>query len=77
VTAVDPRRLSYAAGRVLVPIRDAADREVRRLRREIAAPWREGREGVAAETGRWIGVTLAAGAFLFGVAAAWVATRRD
>lgn len=69
--------LSEAAGRLLRPVRAAAEREVRRARHELAAPWREGAEGPAAETGRWIGVALAAGAFLFGVLAAVQVTRGD
>lgn len=47
------------------------------LKRRMAAPWREGREGPAAEAGRWIGVGLAVGAFVAGVAAALYAARRE
>lgn len=65
------------AGRLLRPVSRVAGREVRRARRELSAPWREGAEGAAAETGRWIGVGLALGAFLFGVVAALQATRGD
>ncbi len=69
--------LAETAGRLLRPVRRAAEREVRRARHELSVPWREGAEGPAAETGRWIGVALAAGAFLVGVIAAVRVTRGD
>ncbi len=69
--------LAGTAGRLLRPVRDAAEHELRRARRELARPWREGADGPAAETGRWIGVALAAGAFLFGVIAAARVARGD
>jgi len=69
--------VAETAGRLLRPLRRAAGREVRRARHELSAPWREGADGPAAETGRWIGVTLAAGAFLFGLLAAVRVTRGD
>lgn len=45
-------------------------RRARGLRRRLEKPWREGRAGRAAETGRWIGVGLAVGAFVAGVGTA-------
>ena len=43
----------------------------RRLWRDAATPWREGRDGTAAAVGRWIGVSLAVGAKAVGVGAAF------
>ncbi len=51
-------------------------RRLRAVRRELGRPWREGREGPAAETGRWIGLGLAVGAFVGGLAAAIYLERR-
>lgn len=79
--SADGRRLVSAvagtAGRLLRPASRVAGREVLRARRELSGPWRRGAEGPAAETGRWIGVGLAVGAFLFGVVAAVRAARGD
>lgn len=69
--------LAEAARGLVGPARRLVQREVRSLGRELTGPWREGRSGPAAEAGRWLGVGLAAAAFLFGVAAAVQATRRD
>lgn len=51
-------------------VAESARRRVRGWRRELERPWRRGRRGRAAEAGRWIGVGLAAGAFVAGVGAA-------
>ncbi len=70
--------LGEAAGRLLgLPVRRALAVEAGRLRARLTAPWREGAPGPAAEAGRWIGVGLAAAAFLVGVAAAVYVTRED
>ena len=50
--------------------RGAVAGEIGHWRRELTAPWREGREGRAAEVGRWIGFGLAIGALAAGIAAA-------
>lgn len=44
-------------------------------RDEITRPWRRGRPGPWAETGRWIGTGLAAGAIALGAVAALRAER--
>ena len=54
------KELTRAAG-------DSALGEVERWQREMARPWREGREGAAASTGRWIGLGLALGVIVAGV----------
>jgi hypothetical protein len=53
-----------------------ARRSARAWRAELERPWRRGRKGTAAETGRWIGLGLAVGAFVAGVGAALYAERR-
>lgn len=65
-----------SAGRLRRPVEEEGRRRLRALRRELDRPWREGREGPAAETGRWIGLGLAVGAFVAGVGAAIYAERR-
>lgn len=47
-----------------------AGQEVRHWQRELIRPWREGSKGRAAEVGRWIGVGLAVGTLVAGIAAA-------
>ena len=58
----------------IAPLADAAsDRlaaEYGYWREELARPWREGGTRPAARAGRWIGVGLAVGALVAGVAAA-------
>lgn len=59
------------AGRTLMRIGAlSTKREVRHWRRELTRPWREGPDGRPAEIGRWIGVGLAVGTLIIGVAAA-------
>lgn len=62
--------------RLLRLVAAAGRHRVRGFRRELSRPWREGRSGRAAETGRWVGVGLAVGAFVAGVAAAIRVERR-
>lgn len=58
-------------GGVLLHIASSsAEREIRHWRRELIRPWREGARGGAAEVGRWIGVGLAIGTVIAGIAAA-------
>jgi hypothetical protein len=47
-----------------------AEQEIRQWQRELIRPWREGTKGPAAEVGRWIGVGLAVGTVVAGIAAA-------
>lgn len=63
-------------GALRVATEMARDR-VEEVGRELTRPWRRGREGPAAEAGRWIGLGLAVGAFVAGVAAGVLAGRRD
>ena len=42
----------------------------RMLKRDAARPWREGRDGTAAQLGRTVGLSLAVGAKALGVGAA-------
>lgn len=59
------------AGGVLLHIAGMrAHDEIRHLQRELIRPWREGSKGRAAEVGRWIGVGLAVGTVVAGIAAA-------
>ena len=44
--------------------------EVMHWRDELERPWREGRQTPEARIGRWIGLSLAVGALVAGVAAA-------
>ena len=44
--------------------------EIGIVRSELERPWRDGRSEPAARTGRWIGLGLAVGAALVGLAAA-------
>lgn len=63
--------LARLAGRGAVRMaRRSARRRLRGWRREAVRPWRTGREGVAAEVGRWIGAGLAVGSVLAGLGAA-------
>lgn len=64
---MEPRELASSA---VDAAREVVAAEVDAMRDEIERPWREGRPGKAAETGRWIGVGLAAAAFVGGVVAA-------
>lgn len=57
-------------------LKEAARSRVRGVRRELERPWRTGRKGATAETGRWLGVGLAVGAFVAGVGAALYAEWR-
>ncbi|MFQ5679751.1 MAG: hypothetical protein ACE5HP_09885 [Gemmatimonadota bacterium] len=68
-----------AAGASLARLlRSEAHRELRAWRREVERPWREGRRGAVAETGRWVGFALAIVAFAGGAgAAAYVEWRRS
>ena len=50
--------------------RAAVTGEVEYWRDEITSPWRHGREGRAADIGRWIGLGLAVAAAAAGIAAA-------
>lgn len=50
--------------------RDAISTEIDYWRDEATRPWREGRPGRAARTGRWIGFGLATGAAIVGILAA-------
>ncbi|MFQ5689123.1 MAG: hypothetical protein ACE5HQ_02475 [Gemmatimonadota bacterium] len=53
----------------------AARRRVGSWRREFLRPWRRGRGGVPAEVGRWVGLGLAVGAVVAGLAAALYSER--
>ncbi len=57
------------AGALVGRIRAEAGERVREVEREITRPWREGRPGAPAEIGRWLGLGLALGAVIVGVAA--------
>ncbi len=57
--------------------RGYARHRVRRLRRDAVRPWREGRDGTAAQVGRAVGLSLAVGAKALGLgAAAYVFLKR-
>lgn len=58
-------------------IRGEARERALGVKRELTRPWREGRPGAPAEIGRWLGLGLAVGAVIVGVAAGVRATRRD
>ena len=49
---------------------DLVTDEVEYWRGELERPWREGSEEPAARLGRWVGVGLAVGALVAGIAAA-------
>lgn len=50
--------------------RRSTRRRLRGWRRAATLPWRTGRDGAAAEVGRWIGAGLAVGSVLAGLGAA-------
>lgn len=58
-------------------IRGEARERALGVKRELTRPWREGRSGAPAEIGRWLGLGLAVGSVIVGVAAGVRATRRD
>ncbi len=62
--------LRRAGGAVLHIASMRAEQEVRHWQRELIRPWREGSKGGAAELGRWIGIGLAVGTVVAGIAAA-------
>lgn len=57
-------------------LRQVVRDEAREVRRRLTRPWRTGRPGTAAEVGRWIGLGLAVGATVLGVAAALYSARK-
>ena len=65
------------AGRLIRRIRGEARERAVGVKRELTRPWREGREGAAAEIGRWLGLGAALGAFIAGVSAGLHATKGD
>jgi hypothetical protein len=65
-----------AGGRVAAKVEEAVRGRAREMKRELVRPWRTGRGGAAAETGRWLGLGLALGAVVAGVTAAVWASRR-
>jgi hypothetical protein len=58
-------------------IRGEAGKRGREVKRELTRPWREGRSGAPAEIGRWLGLGLALGALIVGVAAGLRAARGE
>lgn len=64
------------ASEIVRRIRGEARDRGSRAKRELTRPWREGRSGPPAEIGRWLGLGLAVGAAIVGVAAGLQATRR-
>lgn len=69
------RALSSASRAVVRSGVDAADREVSYWRDELVRPWKAGRSGRAARVGRWIGLGLAIGSAIAGIAVALRAGR--
>lgn len=62
--------LRRAGGAILQLAGVRAEQEIRHWQGELIRPWREGSVGPAAEVGRWIGVGLAVGTVVAGIAAA-------
>jgi hypothetical protein len=54
---------------------EVAKHEARVLRREVRRPWIEGDQTPTASFGRWLGLGLALGAILGGIAMAFYAER--
>lgn len=65
------------SGGIVGSIRGEARDRTLGVKRELTRPWREGRSGAPAEIGRWLGLGLALGSVIVGVAAGLNATRRD
>lgn len=57
------------AGAFVRRLEDEARDRALGVKRELTRPWREGRSGAPAEIGRWLGLGLALGAIVVGVAA--------